>query len=56
VIAAGGGGGQGGGRGARGVTGAGGRVALASMLLLVSFELAGQLLIKPLDLYTATVW
>ena len=41
---------------ARRVTGAWGRVALASMLLLVSFELAGQLLIKPVDLYTATVW
>lgn len=41
---------------ARRVTGAWGRVALASMLLLVSIELAGQLLIKPADLYTATVW
>ena len=41
---------------ARRVTGAWGRVALATMLLLVSFELAGQLLIKPADLYTATVW
>lgn len=41
---------------ARRVTGAWGRVALATMLLLVSFELAGQLLIKPVDLYTATVW
>lgn len=41
---------------ARRVTGAWGRVLLAGLLLLVSFELAGELLIRPADLYTATIW
>jgi hypothetical protein len=40
---------------ARRVTGAWARVALAGLLLLVSFELAAQLLIKPQDLYGAVV-
>lgn len=37
----------------RRISGAWARVALAGLLLLVSFELAGQLLIAPVDLYTA---
>lgn len=40
---------------ARRITGAWARVALAGLLLLVSVELAGQLLLKPQDLYTAVV-
>lgn len=41
---------------ARRITGAWARVALATLLLLISFQLAGQLFIRPADLYTATVW
>jgi uncharacterized membrane protein YfcA len=40
---------------AKRISGAWARVALAGILLLVSFELAGQLLIAPADLYTAQV-
>lgn len=41
---------------AKRLTGAWARVSLAALLLLVSFQLAGQLFIQPDDLYTATVW
>ncbi|MBU0800961.1 MAG: sulfite exporter TauE/SafE family protein [Alphaproteobacteria bacterium] len=43
-------------RASRRITGAWARVALAALLLFVSIQLAGQLFIRPLDLYSAVVW
>jgi uncharacterized membrane protein YfcA len=43
-------------RASRRITGAWARVALAALLLFVSIQLAGQLFIRPADLYSAVVW